>query len=294
MALHGVTAAPKARRSLQPRMQSWEPESPHPTPLPFSIGQTPRLLDQDAVITSTVSPSIAFSPVYSSGLLSNPHSSCQATLSFSSGSGTGSVDTTVTASNPAGLQSCSGLFYAIATYNGAVSPGGTLVRVPPQVLVQMLYGESHGQGAIGDHVSQMAVGEVVKNRFAQPARFGSVSTYQAAITPSQFFGIATQITDGAKPDVINAGRVFSDNGVSVANAGCFFSPTYNEWLQIYSALVTQTTVMPTLVNDTDCYQEQKQLIFKLSVGYNADGRNAPAFIFEQERNLSEPAVIQIP
>lgn len=43
---------------------------------------------------------------------------------------------------PTGLQNCSGLFSVIATYSTAVSQAGTLVRVPPQILVQLLYGES--------------------------------------------------------------------------------------------------------------------------------------------------------
>jgi len=184
---------------------------------------------------------------------------------------------------------------ATINVNGQFSSNSTKVVVPPQILIQMLYGEAHGQVAIGDNISQLAVGVVARNRFSQPQWFSGVATYQAAITPDQFMGISP-ITNGPSPELDNAAAVFAGTTtVSVANAGCFFSPTAGGWATIQAALASGTKDNFSVERDPSCYSTQKQFVVKQSVGNNADGSGAPAFIFQQQRNpATDPAVIQIP
>jgi hypothetical protein len=186
--------------------------------------------------------------------------------------------------------------------SGRSSSNSTQVVVPPQILLQMLYGEAHGQAAIGDSVSQLAAGVTARNRFSQPGWFSGVTTYQDAITGSQFESIRTClaqnncIPNGPTPDIDNAAAVFAGTTtVSAANAGCFFSPSHEAWLTIQAQLQSPNAVLTRVPNDTGCYGNRMQYVVKQSVGSNADGRGAPAFIFVQERDpSSSPAVIEIP
>ena len=167
--------------------------------------------------------------------------------------------------------------------------------VPPQILIQMLYGEAHGQAVIGDTTSQLAIGVAAYNRFAQPAYF-SATTWQVAINLQQFNGTNYSITNGPQPDLEDAGMVFADvSGVSVGSAGCFFSPTSSGWTAISAALASGTSTLPSVQYDPGCYPSGRQFLVKTSVGKNANGSGAPAFIFEQLRtNPSAAAVISIP
>ncbi|MCL6507270.1 MAG: hypothetical protein K6T59_09605 [Bryobacteraceae bacterium] len=68
------------------------------------------------------------------------------------------------------------------------------------------------------------------------------------------------------------------------------------WLAIQAALSSGTTTIPAVAYDPQCYRQYRQFVVKTSVGLNADGRRAPAFIFVRRRSnpSTEPAVIQIP
>lgn len=266
--------------------------------LPLSLSQTPSTRDlstgdTNRTITTNVTPgSFTYSPAFAWGLSSNPNSTCTANLGFSPGSGAGQVNSTVTAS----VAGCSGIFNVVAAVGSKTSSNSTTVTVPPQILIQMLYGEAHGQAASGDNASQLAIGETTRNRFSQPQYFNGVSTWQAAITSGQFMGIRTDILNGPTPDLANAAAVFRhETAGSVGNAACFFSPTLAGWQAIQAALQSGTTVLPTVVYDPGCYLSDRQFVVKQSIGNNADGRGAPAFIFLQKRNpATDPAVIQIP
>lgn len=81
----------------------------------------------------------------------------------------------------------------------------------------------------------------------------------------------------------------------MANAACFFSPTYAGWMAILAALQSGTKILPTVLHDPGCYYDDRQFIVKQSVGNNTNNSGAPAFIFQQKRNpATDPAVIQIP
>lgn len=225
--------------------------SQSPSTLNLSTGDTNR-----TITTNVNAPGYPFTPSFAWGLEQNPNSSCAANLDFSSNAGAGQATTTVTA-GPAG---CSGIFNAVAVVNGVVSSNQTQVVVPPQILIQMLYGEAHGQAAIGDQTSQLAIGEVVRTGFSQSAYFSNVQTYQAAITSSQFDGIATNVTNGPEDELRNASAVFTgSSGVSVSGSGCFFSPTAAGWAAIQAALQNPALGLPTVTYDPGLLPKQPSI-----------------------------------
>ena len=58
-----------------------------------------------------------------------------------------------------------------------------------------------------------------------------------------------------------------------------------------------TTVVPNLSQDPGCYRQSTpgpQIVYKASIGNNANGNGAQAFLFERQKSSdSDPAVIQI-
>jgi hypothetical protein len=271
-----------------------------------SVNQSPEILylstgDTRSIVTSVTPANTAFSVAYEQIPAGNPHGSCMVGIQTEPASGVGSASSPVhkRADSP---WHCSGIYYVRGTAQNSSSTrqssNDTIVVVPPQQLIQVLYGESHGQVAIGDYVSQLAVGSVIRNRFGDPDHFGGVSTYQEAITPDQFAGIATQITGGVEPELTHAAGIYTETlGTDVAGATCFFSPTYEGWLAIQAALSSGTTELPSVANDPGCYlRPERQFVIKASVGRNAapQYQGAPAFILVRRRNATAPAVIQIP
>ncbi len=125
--------------------------------------------DMGKYVTTTVSPNnITFAPNFTNQFLldntnpNNSNSNCYPTLSFSSGSGQGSVNSTITANS----YPCGGIFRgAVLAGPAGHSSNAIEVVVPPEVLVQMIWGEANGQGAIGDNTSELAVGVAARNRF---------------------------------------------------------------------------------------------------------------------------------
>jgi hypothetical protein len=253
----------------------------------------------DKIGVSANPANVSFSPAFPLVGTGNVNSSCTSSLSFPNPpTGQGTVYAPVTASG--GASSCSGLFNLEATAYGAYSAQSQVV-VPPQILIQMLYGEAHGQAVSGDTTSQLAIGVATQNRFSQTSYFSGVTTYQAAITPSQFNGISYSITNGPEPDLQDAGEVFASiTGVSVANAACFFSTNAAGFTAIENAYnnPTQYPGYPVAQSDPHCYANTSygaQIVWKTSIGLNVNGNGAPAFVFEQLRTSSTaPYVVKIP
>jgi hypothetical protein len=119
-----------------------------PNPLNLSTGDTNTSISISGASGGSIS--------YAQTLTSNNASSCQVSLTFQSPQSSSSV---VTAS-PA---NCSGIFSIQANVNSTAAYG--TVVVPPQILIQMLYGEAHEQTVIGDSVSEPAIGVATQNRF---------------------------------------------------------------------------------------------------------------------------------
>lgn len=149
-------------------------------------------------------------------------------------------------------------------------------------------------------MSEPAIGSSIKNRFGR-SEFpgGSASTYQLVVVPSQYAGINTAITTGVEPELDNATSLFNGSlGDTVAGSPCFFSPTAPDWGAVQGALQSGTTIVPALSTDPGCYSNNtpgRQIIYKASIGNNANGNGAPAFLFERQKSAdSNPAVVQIP
>ena len=163
----------------------------------------------DTIGVSANPANVPYTPTFSLIGTGNINSTCTSSLAYPAKpptTGEGTLYVQVTASG--GSNSCSGVFNLEAAAYGAHSTESQVV-VPPQILIQMLYGEAHAQAIVGDTTSQLAIGVAVQNRFSQPSYFSSVSTWQAAITPSQFNGINYSITNGPEPDLQDAGEVFA-------------------------------------------------------------------------------------
>ena len=248
-------------------------------------------------ITVTVTPSgvpvtLSFSGTNSP--TSNPNSSGAVTLTIT-GSGSGTINANVAAS-PAGN---SGVYAVRGSASGATSSNSTTIYIPPQVLIQMINGEAGGNGS----PAQLAVGVAARNRFGDCTYFSCVSTYQAAITPSQFKGLNNpggQVTNGTEPPLDNAvqvwlnqvGNFISPSGGS--KSACFWSPSATEWSQISAAVNSGTTDEAQVPNGTGCYSGatyNQQIRVVAAVGGNSSG--VPWFVFQGPRaSASTPVATQ--
>lgn len=127
-------------------------------------------------------------------------------------------------------------------------------NVPPQILIQMMYGEAGGNGS----EAQLGVGVTARNRFNN-SYFPNDSNYQNTIVSSQFNGIDTAITTGVEPDLDNAVEVWLNqvgNFVTPsggAASGCFWSPSPTEWSEVSAAIQNGTTDETQVPNRTGCY-----------------------------------------
>lgn len=248
--------------------------------------------DTNKQITVSSSPPVLMSGSYSIGLYSNVNGSCPANLGIGNIGGTGTASSTVAATK----FPCSGIFNVLGAVNSKTSANSIQVIVPPQQLVSMLFGESGG--GYGSAVDQ-ELGLSVQHRFqyaGQPSVFGGVATWQAAITTQQYNGYNPAVTTGVEPSLDNAVIVFSGaSKVNIQNAPCFFSPTPTGWAAIQAALNSGTTTSPTGIQyDPLCFGSNRQILVQSSMPPNLNRSGAPAFVFEQSRAASSPAVIQIP
>jgi len=274
------------------------------TVVPIQVTQSPSTIfvstgDTTDVVTVSISPGGTYSVSFLSSLQSNPNSNATAQLTgHGSSNGGGTQNYAVTASGAG--SSPSGIFSLLACASGKCASQGSTVVVPPQVLIQDLYGEAHGQAAAGDGISEPAIGSAIRNRFGK-SEFpgGSDATYQGVLVSSQFPGIDTSILNGPQPELNVAGTLFNGTqGDLVAGSPCFFSPKSSDWAAVQAALSSGTTDVPSLSSvDPKCYSQADpgtQIVYYSAVGSNANGNGAPAFLFERQKsNDSDPAVVQI-
>ncbi len=224
---------------------------------------------------------------------SNPNSSGAVSLSIPGQSNvSGSISHNVTAS-PAGN---SGVFSVRGSANGVQSGNPTTANVPPQVLVQMMYGEANGAGS----TAQLAVGIVARNRIDDSTYFPTNTNYQNTIVSSQFNGINTSITTGVTPELDNAVnvwlRITSDFTTPLGkNANlCFWTPSSTDSTAINNALQSGTTNEAGIPNATGCFPtgNGQQIRVVTSVGTNSSG--VPWFVFQGARSsTSDPVVVRV-
>lgn len=248
--------------------------------------------DTSVALNVSVTPSSAASlEAVSFGTLSNPNSASQASLSFTKPANlTGNDAWKIGAS---GNNSPSTISNASACASTACSSSSSAISIPPQVLIQVLYGEAHGQAVSGDSVSEPAIAGSIKDRLNNSG-FGSPATWQAAITSSQFNGIATQITTGQQPELTVANAAYNLSAPDITGGSpCFFTPDAAGFAAIQNAYNTSTSTVPTVNFDPKCYGSNRQFVWKTSIGNNVALPGVPAFIFERQK-VGSAAVVQIP
>lgn len=257
------------------------------------------------VLTTSSFGSYPVNVAYSASSEGNPHSSCAATLSIPAATGTGSATSTISAS-PSG---CSGIFGVYGNVGGATTQNAIDVVVPPDILIRELWGEANTQAATGDQVSELAVGNTIRQRFGDAQYFNGFNSCQdMANNNNRGFdgldrcgtGCLSTVAHGT--ETTNAAYIYggvNSPATDVADAKCFASPTPDDWNNhILPALQSKTVVYPApLIQETGCFpQANRQIVYKSSIGNNVSyrGTQVPAFVFVQWRLPSAPAVIQIP
>jgi hypothetical protein len=262
-----------------------------------NVSQSPSTIsmsngDTNYAVTVSVTPfSYASSTGLSYGLSSNPNSSSNASLSFTAPTNfTGNDAWKV---NVSGSNSPSGIFSDIACSVGVCSSQSTTITVPPQLLIQMFYGEANTYSA----GTMEALGSSVLNRCGSAhAYFASFTAWQNALICSQYNGIcaASGITTGVQPELTAAVPVFNTSvGDIVGGSACFFSPTPAGWTTIQQMLDSGTTTLTPVPYDPGCFSAStRQYVYKDSIDDTAGG--TPTFVFVRQRAATSPAVVDIP
>lgn len=275
--------------------------SQSPPTVAMSSGDTAQAI---SVTVSGGSGNLSFT----TKLSSNPNSSTTASAAVAGGTNvTGTANYLISVS---GLTSCptncpSGISTATACVGAACAPTSTTITIPPQNLVQMLYGEADGQQGTGD-TSQISVGSAARNRINNSDSPGNTN-WQNTVASTGFSLWSTSPPNqaGHYNETANAAGLFSGTiSDQVGGAGCFWSPTNyphnppSQWDNIVTALNSKTTTFPAKTGNPACYGSvPRQIVIKTSVGTNNRGGNfagAPAFVFLRKRNATDPAVVQIP
>jgi hypothetical protein len=175
--------------------------------------------------------------------------------------------------------------------------------VPPQVLIQELWGEANIVLQFVDINTaenlMEALGNTIGNRMGN-LDFPVHSSWQAVIQGAGFDGYsrtpgAQQINTGVSPELYAAANVFSQGLpiIAVPGAGCFFSPTSTGWTAIQDVQTREYWTVPTVEHDPQCYNpiSTRQFVIKRSTGTYPSG--VPFFIFVRQKAESEPAVVTI-
>lgn len=268
----------------------------------------------------TVSGSPATAPLsvtYSSGVATSqpPGSACFPTLSIPNGSGTGSVVANVQVTSA--TSSCSGVLNIAAIVNSLYVAGGTVLTVPPQVMIWQMTNEAGDYNTSNDPtgIVQRSVAWAIRNRFSNPGGgFSGQTTYNgiAAIRVPSVQEAGTQCPTtpsdpncpltGVEPQLDNALSVFTApaSGDIVGGGVCYWSPQTTEWTTVQQALASPTTTFPMGLLNPSCYPAAtRQIVWKTSMPLNIRGdtnlyQGAPAFLFIRTRDPSAPSVVQIP
>ncbi len=167
------------------------------------------------------------------------------------------------------------------------------VRIPPQVLIQMMEAEA---GGTGNSTLMQALGDVAQNRIHSsifhnnPA--GSNTNYQNTIVSGQF--ATTSTATGIQPQLNLSVNVFVGPPGRFCNALAAWSPTLTQWQTVQAAINSGTTTFPSGTGaptfSSSVWPTQNQQILHVSaVGTKSDG--GPNFVFLAFRNSTQPAAI---
>ena len=254
-----------------------------PPILNMSSGDTNQTIDF-SIIPNTIPLTVSFF----TGMLSNPNSSNAATVSVPTiinAVGNESAPITVTGSN-----SPSGIFYALACATGSApcAPIGTDIKIPPQILIQMMQAEAGGTNT----TAMQAAGDVVRNRFGWAMFNPPYSTYQNTIIAGQFAFSTTP--NGIEPELDDAVNVFTGSGSNFCGALAFWTPTRTQWATVQSAISSGTTTFPSGTG-APVYgswpSSQQQILNVSSVGNQSNG--APNFLYLAVRGTTQHAAVSV-
>lgn len=251
-------------------------------------------------MTATISPSVSFTPIYSSALQQFPAGgTCGAAISIPSNSGVGQVQSNASASTG----DCSGVIGTYAAALGVTSNTATIV-VPPAPLVRQMLGAARdytltSPGSDPGQVAQRSVGIAAKNRFGRP-EFGSGTSwlfFQQNGSIENYFGFTYPQLTTDNAAAVYTGQV---NSGFVEDGVCYWSPQNFETTIIQGLANSQTTQTPTGLLWPGCYPAgQRQIVWKTSMPTNIRSDTqvynaSPAFMFIRTRQANQPVVVQIP
>jgi hypothetical protein len=231
----------------------------------------------------------------------NVGGTAQATLTVPAQTGNGSVTPTV----KAGPSGSSGVFTVrIETPGVRIEPPGVFtngceVRVPPQILIQMLAKEAF---QLSSPVVRQYLAWAIRNRFGDRKNFAKHNTYEGWIR--QNATINDRLFDGPEPELSAAAEVFAaPPGAVDPTQGCqgFWTPTARQWSEVQRLLNSATTAMPTPEGVTGIsffYEGGRapnltQIVYFPAVGGRNDDMNTPAFLFIRQRTPDQPAAVKI-
>jgi len=262
----------------------------------ITVSQSPSSFNMSTGDTKTITVAVTPSSVVvntsftgKSPPTSNPDSSCAVSLTIPGESGvSGSINHDVTASSAG----CSGVFNSVrasatAETTTANSSNTTAVRVPPQVLIQMMEAEA---GGTGNNTAMQSLGDVAQNRIHSSIFNPPYSNYQNTIVSGQFALSAT--TTGVLPELNLSVTVFTGGAGRFCNALGFWSATLTQWQTVQDAINSGTTAFPggTGAPTYLAWSTQNQQILHVSaVGTKSDGR--PNFLFLASRSSTQPAAV---
>jgi hypothetical protein len=230
----------------------------------------------------------------------NVGGTAQATLTVPAQTGNGSVTPTV----KAGPSGSSGVFTVrIETPGVRIEPPGVFtngceVRVPPQILIQMLAKEAF---QLPSPVVRQYLAWALRNRFNDKEYFSTQRTYAAAIKQAT---TDPNVVNGKEPELSAAAEVFAaPPGAVDPTQGCqgFWTPTARQWSEVQRLLNSATTAMPTPEGVTGIsffYEGGRapnltQIVYFPAVGGRNDDMNTPAFLFIRQRTPDQPAAVRI-
>ena len=257
----------------------------NPGVLGMSSGDTGDTLN--VFITPASADSQAASTIQS-GLAANPNSSVNASIKFNPPQEFNGDDTwTISVS---GGISASGIFSVDAITDGVQSQNTSAIFVPPQILLQMMYGEANGTG---NELAMQSLGETIQNRFASPYFSSQFSTWQNSLIAGQV-DLNPAITTGVQPELSAAYTVFSNLGAGWCGALSWWSPTPSQWSAVQAAMSSGTTSFPSGTGAPTYLKFStsiEQIVYVPSVGTAAGGQ--PNFLYLIPRPSSSPAAVSL-
>jgi hypothetical protein len=191
----------------------------------------------------------------------------------------------------------SGVFTVRVVTSGVDSTNGCEVRVPPQILIQMLAQEAR---ELPSPVVRQYLAWALRNRFNDKEYFPSQRTYAAAIQDAT---TDPNVVNGKEPELSAAAEVFAALPETDPTRGCqgFWSPTASQWATVNELLSSRANEMPTPKGVTGISffyggnPNITQIVYFPAVGPRNGGdpsRPIPAFLFIRRRTPDQPAAVQ--